>query len=440
MVLPKKIAIVGFGHIGSVIGASLANKGNKIYAIDNDKNKIQNFQKNRFNIDEPSLKRLLKINKKKIFFTNKYKYLSEVEMCIITVGTPLNKNQHPNFDDLDSCLKKVKKHINKASLIELKSTIQPGTTRSLVNKIIGINNSLKISYSPERLAEGSAISDFENNPVIIGTIKNDYQKYFEKFWIKLGFKVIKVSSPEVAEFSKLCDNLWIDLNIALANELAILADKCSINIDILDVINTANSLKKGSSNVNILLPSFGVGGYCLPKDPWFLDSFGKKNNFQMFLPKISRSINDNIPNYWAERLSNYLKKKKLEKKKIKIAILGYAFKSNTGDCRNTPVKDFVSALYLKGLKNFYLFDPLVSRNENISQYIKRVNNPQKAIKDANIIAFLCGHDCFSSIDEKMIGKLAKPKSLVFDGRMYFDKIKIENLKKRNLEYMGIGRN
>ena len=79
MVLPKKIAIVGFGHIGSVIGASLANKGNKIYAIDNDKNKIQNFQKNRFNIDEPSLKRLLKINKKKIFFTNKYKYLSVLE-------------------------------------------------------------------------------------------------------------------------------------------------------------------------------------------------------------------------------------------------------------------------------------------------------------------------------------------------------------------------
>ena len=149
------------------------------------------------------------------------------------------------------------------------------------------------------------------------------------------------SSPEVAELVKLADNWWIDVNVALANELAKLCG--SLDIDVLDVISGANSLPKGGSHVNILLPSVGVGGSCLSKDPWILWSAGQDHGVRLRLAETGREVNEAMPGYTYRLIRNGLSDLGKDPDSAKISVLGLAFKNNTNDLRHTPVKPVVEA-------------------------------------------------------------------------------------------------
>ena len=431
--------IIGFGQIGSVIGACLADKGHQISAIDNDDKKISHFEKYGFYSDEPNLTNLIEKNKEHITYTNDYGILATVDICILTIGTPLKADMTPDLQGLFDSSKLLKKHINNEALIVYKSTVTPGTTRQIASEIFGKNTKYKISYSPERLAEGSAISDFKSTPIIIGALNPVDANLFKAFWKDIGLEVISVSSPEVAELTKLCDNIWIDLNIALANELAILSDKAQLNLDILEVISAANSLKKGASTVNILTPSFGVGGYCLPKDPWFLASFAKRNGIEMSTPKVARKINNTTPKYWAKKIHTQIQSVFSSKNELKVAVLGFAFKSNTGDCRNTPVKVFIDELKLLGSYEMVIFDPLVDENTLSEFNLQKSENLSEVLTDAHVVAFMCGHEQFYSITAREISILVCRDAIVFDGRMYFDHRKISEFRDNGLTYIGIGR-
>ena len=178
----------------------------------------------------------------------------------------------------------------------IKSTVPPGTTRAMYEEIIAPAAQVHMAFSPERLAEGAAIRELGQIPILVGGIDAAAGEAAAAFWREvLPVEVMTVASPEAAEMVKLADNLWIDLNIALANELAKLVDAMPWPIDVMEVIRGANTLKKGQHHVNILYPANGVGGYCLTKDPWFVDALGRRAGIELKIPRAARAVNDSMP-------------------------------------------------------------------------------------------------------------------------------------------------
>src|ERR1700722_17528346 len=195
---------------------------------------------------------------------------------------------------------------------------------------------------------------------------------------------------------KLADNWWIDANIALANELAKLCG--ALDIDVLDVIAGANSLPKGSSHVNVLLPSVGVGGSCLTKDPWILWSAGREHGLRLRLAETAREVNDMMPAYTHELIRDGLSALGKDLGSAKVAVLGLAFKNNTNDLRHTPVLPVVRALQASS-GELAIYDPLVADEIAEAKFgMKQASSFEDAVRDADCVAVLAGHNQFATMD------------------------------------------
>jgi dTDP-alpha-D-glucose dehydrogenase len=299
-----------------------------------------------------------------------------------------------------------------------------------------------MAFSPERLAEGQAIRDLEAIPILVGGLDAEAGEACAAFWRDAvpSVQVMTLSSPEAAEMVKLADNLWIDLNIALANELAKLADALPFPIDVMEVIGGANSLKKGQHYVNILYPANGVGGYCLTKDPWFVDAIGRRAGVDMKIPRASREVNDSMPIHVFGRVDAFLKAKEIAAEDAKVALLGFAFKSNSGDCRFTPVGPLVAALRAAGYGGkLSICDPMVTEREATHHGITLEPDWRKTVEGADAVLILAGHDEFAAIGADDLATLAAPGALIYDGRIYYPRARIEELEARGLSYIGVGR-
>ena len=436
------ISIIGFGYIGAVIGAVLSNSGNKVVAIDTNLKSIENLNLGICNIPEPLLKSLVKTGVKNgnLSGSLNYDFVSSSDVILVTVGTSLSEEFNADLDDIKSVFSNLASHIKSGQIIMLKSTVPPGVTRQMASEFFKDRNDIFIGFSPERLAEGNAINEFKSLPIIVGGINEESTSKCAYFWSKvLDVEVIKVSSCEAAELVKLADNQWIDLNIALAHELAILCDSLPYNVDILEVIKGANTLKKGDHYVNILTPSIGVGGYCLTKDPWFLSALGTNNKIQINLPKYGRMANDKMPFYVAEKVNKFLRERFDDYSKVKIAILGYSFKSNSGDVRFTPMKFFIEALFEFGFKNIHVFDPTITIKAIDDERVFHDLSWKDCISEAFCVVYGASHNEIKNISISQLTKGMIPGGLVYDGRRYFNSIEIDELTKNGINYSGVGR-
>jgi UDP-N-acetyl-D-mannosaminuronic acid dehydrogenase len=215
-----------------------------------------------------------------------------------------------------------------------------------------------------------------------------------------------------------------------------------MNIDVLDVINAANSLPKGGGNVNILTPSVGVGGYCLTKDPWFVHSLGKKLGLDLHIPAASRTANDKMPEYSASVIDSMLCANNGDgssRKNKKIAIMGISFKNNTGDCRFTPVKPVIDELVRLGYQ-IEICDPWVMPHDaKLVTNLPVSNDIEKTLSGADCAAFLAGHRDFQGLSVDYIAEKVQKGALIFDGRMFWNKDVIQKMKDAGLRYKGVGR-
>ena len=436
----EKIAVIGFGYIGTVIGAVFAERGYEVYGVDPSQHIVQTILSGKSPFNEPGLDELIArhVNGKNLYISSDPITAKDCSTYIITVGTPLADDFTADMSQIQAAVKGILPYLSDGHLLILKSTVPPFTTSKYIDTMLkeaGLN--IKLAFCPERLAEGNAIKDFLSIPVVVGGVNDISTEAAAAFWEKLGVEVIRVGNSTVAELVKLADNLWIDLNIALAGELAKLADKMSV--DILQVIQAANSLPKGSSRVNILMPSVGVGGYCLTKDPWFVQNLGKKNGLELLLPKTGRIINDSMPNYSVGLIDKILQEKGKQRSDQKIAIIGIAFKNNTGDCRFSPVKPCIDKLIEIGY-NVHICDPLTSEFDDLMVTDRLVEKDvYKTMANADCVAFLAGHSVFHKIPIIDIAKTVNPGALIFDGRMFFNREKISEITNAGLIYKGVGR-
>jgi UDP-N-acetyl-D-mannosaminuronic acid dehydrogenase len=435
------VSVVGFGYVGLCLGLMMAEKGLSVIGIDTNSNIVEKVNRGESPISEPEVPELLKkLHGKKIKATSDYSVIKDCDVILVTVGTPLNENFAPVTEYVSQAAKSIGKFLQKGHLVILKSTVTPETTEGVVLPILEKESGLKagedfgLAFCPERLAEGKAIKETKTLPIIIGGIDNESSKCISAFWNSLGLETFIVSDPKTAEMSKLADNLWIDLNIALANELAMLCEK--IGVDVLEVIQSANTLPKGMNKVNILIPGPGVGGSCLVKDPWFIYHLGKKYGLDLKTPVISRTINEFMPRHMFDLVIDGMKYIKKDIKNSNITVFGFSFKGSTGDIRSTPAKNFIELLIENGA-NVTIFDPWVDTEE-----VKKIMNVnvtkslRDSVKDADCIAVVTDHPEFKQIDINELKSMIKKNCVIVDGKDVFDQKK---LLSDGFIYRGIGK-
>src|SRR5690606_21255350 len=257
-------AVIGMGYVGSATAAVLADVGVDVVGIDVDPDLIDRLERRRFRLSEPGLPELLYrgLDSGRLRVTTDYGPVSDVDVVIVAVGTPVQDTELVDVYLRAACAE-LSKRLRKGQLVILKSTVPPGVPRKLVAPLLEgdgltVGEDFGLAFCPERLSEGRALHELRTFPMVVGGWCADSGAAAAAFWRRtLGVEIVPCSSLESAEMVKLAGNWWIDHNIALANDLAKLC--ATLNVDVLEVIAAANTMPKGSGNVNILLPSVGVG-------------------------------------------------------------------------------------------------------------------------------------------------------------------------------------
>ena len=431
-----RIAIVGFGYIGECIGAVLAERGYDITGIDVSERTVSRFNAKNPIVPEPGLREIVeRFTPHQMRATTDFGEIANVDFVVITVGTPIDDQYRPQTKYVVEACKAVAKYLKKGQAVVLKSTCPPMTTEDLARPLLeksGLvaGTDFALGFSPERIAEGGALKELRNIPIIVGGINDASTVLLSELWhILLDVDTIQVSSPRAAEMSKLADNAFIDLNIALGNEIAMICD--GIGADAVEVIRAANSLKKGQHHVNILAPSMGVGGTCLTKDSWFLHEMGRQQGYEFNVFSAGRKANENMPIYTASLIERALGGK-LEGKTV--ALLGLAFKADTGDLRFTPVTPLLRELERRKVK-LQLSDPIAEPDEAHHMTDLPLLAPMDAVKGADVVAVMAPHREFKSLDLLAVRKATRGDAFV-DGRNGFDPATV---RKAGFRYFGIGR-
>jgi nucleotide sugar dehydrogenase len=440
-----KVAVVGFGYVGSCVAVTLAECGIRVFGIDSNTDLIEEMRAGYCRFNEPGLAEGMTRAQEcgTLTLSTDYAAVASADVIVIAVGTPVDARRAIVTEHLEAVCAVLAPLLRAGQLVILKSTVAPGTTNKLVRPLLEKAGAIQgrdfgLAFCPERLAEGNALAQFRTLPIVIGGCDEESAERAREFWADaLNVEVLIFPCPEVAEMVKLADNWWIDVNIALANELAQLCG--SLDVDVLDVISGANSLPKGGGHVNILLPSVGVGGSCLTKDPWILWSAGQEHGIRLRLAEAGREANDAMPGYTYGLIRNGLADLGKDPDTAKIVVLGLAFKNNTNDLRHTPVRPVVEALRATSAQ-VVIYDPLVSDTAAEAEFgLQQAASLAAAVEGADCIAVLAGHDRIRDLDFAALARQVSMPCLIVDGRAYYSRETITQLHELGYAYRGIGR-
>lgn len=366
------VGIIGLGYVGLPLAVDTARKGYAVVGFDIQSKKVEmiNSGQNYINdVDDSELKNVVASGNLKA--TSDYKFVEGADIVIICVPTPLDKYQQPDISYVKSSAEELGKYLHKDMLIILESTTYPGTTEELLLPILEDISGLKsekdifIAFSPERVDPGNAIYKTKNTPKVVGGVDTNSTKLAAAYYrYVLESNIYEVSSPKVAEMEKLLENTYRNINIGLINEMAIICNK--MNIDIWEVIEAAKTKPYG---FEAFYPGPGLGGHCIPLDPYYLTWKAREYGYHTKLIELSGEINNYMPQYIVERASKILNSFNKPFNGSKILVLGVAYKSDVADYRESPALKVIEILMNEGAEvSFY--DPYIpSYNFKEREYI-----------------------------------------------------------------------
>lgn len=434
---PGPIGVVGMGYVGSSLAAVFAEHGLTVRGVDINERILDLVADGECPIEEAEITERFEryAAEGRITATDSYNSLDDCETIVVTVGTPLAEAD-PDLSAVEAAARSIGPHVDAGNLVVFRSTLPAGATEDTIRPLLDEGSGLvagddySLAFCPERMAEGSAYEDMTSLPVVVGGLTDTCRREATAFWATLDHETVGVSSPRAAELTKLADNWWIDLNIALANEIALLSE--AVGVDALEVIHAANTLPKGEHNVNILFPGAGVGGSCLVKDPWFVANLGDEHGLDLETPRVSRRVNDRMPGHVVDLVERGLGGFDGQS----VAVLGYAFKRGTDDTRNTPAREIVDTLVSAGL-DVRLTDPYVSRETIRNEVgIDPVRLPD-ALDGADTVVIVTGHAGYDGISPaQLIEHVGHEEFAVVDGRHVFDP---DAFHETSVRYLGVGR-
>jgi UDP-N-acetyl-D-galactosamine dehydrogenase len=414
-----KISIIGAGYVGLPLAVAFS-KYYDVVVYEISVKRVNQLNNNYDHNNEVSKNELLKKN---FLITNKKKFIKNSNFYIITVPTPINDKQEPDLSLLLSATQLVASSMSGGSIIIYESTTYPGCTEEyclpIIKNISGLslNIDFGLSFSPERINPGDRIHTLRNiKKIVSGSNKSTLEKVSKLYnkIIKVG--TIKASSIKVAEAAKVIENSQRDLNIAFVNELSIIFNKLNINTK--EVIDAAAT----KWNFHSYNPGL-VGGHCISVDPYYLSYKSKIEGYKPRILLAGRNVNESIPNYIAKNLFQKLKKHKINLNKAKVAVLGFSFKENCPDIRNTKVYDLVCAINKK-ISSVLVVDPVVHARE-VKKYYKINLTKIENIKNVDVLILAVSHKNFQKIDLKSYKKMFGDKKI----RIFYDLKSNFNLEK-----------
>ena len=426
--LLKKIAdktivagVVGLGYVGLPLAVEKAKAGFKTIGFDVQAKKVQLVNEGHNYIGDvvdSDLKRLVEEGMLKA--TSDFSFIKDVDFVAICVPTPLDAHQQPDISYVRDSAISISKHLTKGTMVVLESTTYPGTTEELIKPILEEGSGLKcgddfyLGFSPERVDPGNLIYKTKNTPKVVGAIGADAREVIATMYrAVLQGDIYEVSSPAVAEMEKILENTYRNINIGLVNELAQLCHKMGISI--WEVIDAAKTKPYG---FQAFYPGPGLGGHCIPLDPYYLSWKAREYGFHTSMIESSMMINDKMPEYTIERASDILNRHRKSLNGAKVLQLGVAYKQDIDDYRESPALVVRELLNAEGCEVDY-FDPYVKQYRYRGHEYSSIDGiSPEIVKKYDLVIVTAGHT--KNVDYQMVADNAKA---IFDTKNVMKAIK-----------------
>jgi UDP-N-acetyl-D-glucosamine dehydrogenase len=389
------VAVVGLGYVGLPLAVEKAKAGYKTIGFDIQENKIEMVNRGVNYIGDILENELTDLVSRGLLkATSDYSFIKEVDCVAICVPTPLDEHYQPDISYVVNSTTEIAKYLHKSMLVVLESTTYPGTTEDVVKPILeetGLmcGKDFFLAFSPERVDPGNREFKTKNTPKVVGGITEDCTAVAAALYRNvLEGEVYEVSTPAVAEMEKILENTYRNINIALANEMAILCDKMGINV--WEVIDAAKSKPYGFA---AFYPGPGIGGHCIPIDPFYLTWKAREYDYHTKLIETAGEINIYMPRFVVERAIRILNDQGIPLKGAKILVLGVAYKQDIDDCRESPVLKVIENFEKLGAVVKYN-DPYIPRFKYKGKEYNSVELIDETLKESDLVIITTMHSCY----------------------------------------------
>lgn len=405
-----KVGIIGLGYVGLPLAMEFAKEGFSVVGIDVSREKVDKLNQGEnyiIDVNDNDLK--WAIEKRLFRATTDYSVIKDVDAISICVPTPLRKTKDPDVSFIIAATEELAKFIHKDLIIILESTTYPGTTRELVLPILErsglkVGGDFYLAFSPERVDPGNPIYKTKNTPKVLGGITKSCTEMAKLLYEQIIEKVVPVSSTESAEMVKLLENTFRSINIGLANEMALMCDR--LGVDVWEIIEAAGTKPFGFMK---FYPGPGLGGHCIPIDPFYLSWKMKLLNYNAKFIELAGEINSSMPEYVVTLVADGLNMKRKTINGSKVLIIGVSYKKDIDDTRESPALDVMKLLEARGA-NLEYHDPFVERIVLNGKELRSVDIGENKLKSYDAVVIITDH---SNIDYQMIQKYS---SIVVDTR------------------------
>ncbi len=415
------VGVIGLGYVGLPLAVEKAKAGFKTIGFDIQKAKVELVNQGHNYIGDvvdEELENL--VNDGMLSATEDYSFIKELDFVAICVPTPLDKYQQPDISYVKSSAIEIAKHLRKGTIVVLESTTYPGTTEELLLPILEKGSGFKcgreffLAFSPERVDPGNLIYKTKNTPKVVGGVCKDSTEIAAAMYrAVLNNDIFKASSPKVAEMEKILENTYRNINIGLANEMAIICHKMGINV--WEVIEAAKTKPYG---FQAFYPGPGLGGHCIPLDPYYLAWKAREYDHHTQLIETSGIINDSMPAYVVNRASKILNRFKKPLNGSKILILGVAYKQDIDDYRHSPAIKVIEIFENEGAKVDY-FDPFIPEYIHKGQAKSGITKlTSEVLREVDLVVVTTNH---SNVDYNFVQENA---AAIFDTKNAMKDVKV----------------
>jgi UDP-N-acetyl-D-glucosamine dehydrogenase len=403
--MKPRIGVVGLGYVGLPLAVAFAEEGHEVVGLDLDPRKLDAVNEHRSYVEDVPSERLAELAER-LSATSRYPDLSACDAVIICVPTPLTSAREPDLSHMVDAASSLAAVLQKGQLIVLESTTYPGTTRERLKPILeesglAAGRDFHLAFSPERIDPGRTDYTIRTTPKIVGGLTEACTDRAAELYGGICDEIVRVSGPDAAELAKLLENIFRSVNIALVNELAMLCER--LDIDVWEVIDAAASKPFGFMRFE---PGPGMGGHCLPVDPFYLASKAREEDFYTEFIELAGKINQNQPHWCAQRIERTLSDAGKATKGAKVLLLGVAYKAGVGDTRESPALKIIRLLRDRGAELSY-HDPHVPELIDLELESTALD---EGVREADLVCIVTAHP---EIDYE---RIVSESSLVLDFR------------------------
>ena len=380
------VGVIGLGYVGLPLVVAFAEAGERVVAVDVDERKVASLKRGESYIEDIPSDRLAAVLGS-IEASTKFAPLARADAVLICVPTPLTRNREPDLGPLTAAASSLANVLQSGQLVVLESTTYPGTTRErlvplLEESGLRVGDDLSVAFSPERVDPGRTDYTLKNTPKVLGGMTPGCARRAEELYSRVCDRIVPVSTPEAAELTKLLENIFRSVNIALVNEIAVLADR--MGIDIWEVVDAAATKPYGFMRFE---PGPGMGGHCLPVDPFYLTWRAREFELSTEFIELAGKMNQQMPYFCVERIERALNDVSKPVKGSRIAILGVSYKGGVGDIRESPALRIMKVLGDRAGVLVY-HDPFVPE---LAEFGLRSVSLEDAVRDADAVVLVTAH-------------------------------------------------